>query len=39
MSLVGWCPHTILLSWCSTEEIGASSGLVPTKYLVELVLS
>jgi hypothetical protein len=29
VSPVGWCLHNILLSWCSTEEIGVSSRLVP----------
>jgi hypothetical protein len=32
-------PIQVLLSWCSTEEIGVSSRLVPTQYLVELVLN
>jgi hypothetical protein len=35
VSLVGWCLHNILLSWCSIEEIGVSNKLVPTKYLAE----
>ena len=30
MSLVGWFLHNILLSQCSTKEIGVSSRLVPT---------
>jgi hypothetical protein len=38
VSLVGWCLHNILMSWCLAEEIGVSSRLVPTQYLVELVL-
>jgi len=29
VSLVGLFLHNILLSWCSTEEIGVSSKLVP----------
>jgi hypothetical protein len=33
VSLVGWCLHNILLSWCSTEEIGVSSRLVPTSFV------
>jgi hypothetical protein len=33
VSLVGWCLHNILLSWCSTEEIGVSSRLVPTRFV------
>jgi hypothetical protein len=32
-------PIQVLLSWCSTEEIGVSSRLVPIKYLVELVIN
>jgi hypothetical protein len=39
VSSLGWCLHNILLSWSSTEEIGVSSRLVPTQYLVELVFS
>jgi hypothetical protein len=29
----------VLLSWCSTEDIVVCSRLVPTKYIVELVLN
>jgi hypothetical protein len=29
----------VLISWCSTKEIGVSSRFVPTQYLVELELS
>jgi hypothetical protein len=31
-------PIQVLLSWCSAEDIGVSSKLVPTQYLAELVL-
>jgi hypothetical protein len=33
VSPVGWCLHNILLSWCSTKEIGVSSRLVPTRFV------
>ena len=33
VSLVGWCLHNILLSWCLVEDIGVSSRLVPTRFL------
>jgi hypothetical protein len=33
VSLVGWCVHNILLSWCSIEEIGVSSRLVLTRFV------
>jgi uncharacterized protein YaaW (UPF0174 family) len=33
VSPVGWFLHNILLSWCSTEEIGVSSKLVPRNFL------
>jgi hypothetical protein len=31
--------HNIFLIWCTAEDIGVSSRLVPTRYLFELVLS
>jgi hypothetical protein len=34
MSLVGWCLHNIFISWCSTENIGVSSRLVPTNFVI-----
>jgi hypothetical protein len=30
VSPIGWCLHNILLSWCSSKEIGVSSRLVLT---------
>jgi hypothetical protein len=33
VSPVGWCLHNILLSWCSTKEIGVSNRLVPTSFV------
>jgi len=31
VSLIGWCLHDILLTWCSNKEICVSNRLVPTK--------
>jgi hypothetical protein len=33
VSPVGWFLHNIYLIWCSVEEIGVSSRLVPTSYV------
>jgi hypothetical protein len=38
VSLVSWCLHNILLSWCSAEDIDVFGRLVPTNIYKNIFL-